>query len=711
MGNYYPPPQYPPPPPYPPPQPYYGPPPPPPKKKKRRLRRFIIWTVVIVVALGVLGVFFSDDEIFSGGNESLIGQLHGEGETWAIYWYLCGTDLETRAGLASGDLAELCSVALPGNVQVVIETGGAYEWEDPRVDPDMLCRFLYSGNRLQLLEKQPGASMGRGETLADFLRFCRKNYPADHEAVILWDHGGGSVGGVICDERYGMECMDLRDVRAALEAVYKPNEKNPPLDLMGFDACLMATIETAGALQGIARYMVASEETEPGCGWEYAGMLRALAEQPRLNAARLGRAICDTYAAGCNAIGQAGDITLSCVDLTRVGPLLAAWHNVGVEALAAASNDPSFFGAYGRSADAAKKYGPNERDWGYTGMLDPADLVRGAAGALPETAAAMEAAFDECVVYKINGPYRMNNAGLACYYPLGLDEADFEKYLAISTSQAHDYLYEYLIYGRLSLEGAQYARGMKYIKIPGLPTPDRPEVPKFAEAELPEVPGIESLDLEDFPVTLDEDNNSTLNLGGEIAAQLAGVYFELAYYDEEDGFVLFLGRDNDLNADWENGVFKDNFWGYWGAIDGWFVYMELTYESDEYDLYDVPILLNGEECSLRVAYNWETKSFEIIGARKGLDDNGMPDKEIIQLEPGDEITTIHYILDLSDEDAEIQQVEIDTFTVTEETAFAYEELGDGDFMFFFEMVDARGESAYSEMVTFTVEDGEIYVGV
>jgi len=101
MGSCYPPP----------PQPYYYQPPPPPKKKKRRLRKFICWTVVIVVVLAVLGVWFSDDEIFSGGNESLIGQLHEEGETWAIYWYLCGSDLESYGGYASGDLAELTEFA------------------------------------------------------------------------------------------------------------------------------------------------------------------------------------------------------------------------------------------------------------------------------------------------------------------------------------------------------------------------------------------------------------------------------------------------------------------------------------------------------------------------------------------------------------------------------------------------------------------------
>lgn len=680
-----------------------------PPKKKRRLRRLIVFAAIFFVVLAAIGVIFSDDEIFSGGNESLLGELHKEGETWAVYWYLCGSDLESGGGFASGDLAELCQVTLPDNVQVIIETGGSYEWEDPRVNPDKQCRFLYSGNQLQLLEEKPAANMSDGKTLAAFLQFCRESYPADHEAVVLWDHGGGSVGGVIYDERYDTDCISLPDLRRALAAAYAPSETNPPLDMIGFDACLMAAVETAAAMKGIARYMVASEETEPGCGWNYTGFFQALAEQPRLNGARLGKAICDSYAAGCNMASAAGDITLSCVDLTRIEPLLAAWHNVGVEALAAACENPNSLGIYARSADNAKQYGPNQRSSGYTGMLDLGDLVRGAAQLLPNTNASIAAALEACVVYKINGPYRMNNAGLAAYYPLGLEADALAAYSLVSVSQAHDYLYEFLIAGRLSQAGAQYARSMEYVEVSDLPAPAPPQVTALNDNDLPATPGIAALDLEDFPVVLDSDNNATLELGSDNADQLMGVYFELAYYDEQEEYLLFLGRDNDLEADWESGTFKDNFWGYWGAIDGHIVYMDLVQESDEYDLYDVPILLNGAACSLRVAYVWETERFEILGARRSLNENGLADKELILLRPGDEITTLHYFMELSGGGDDVYQYEIDTFTVTGSTAFAYEYLWDGDFIFFFDMVDACGASAYSEMVTFTVEDEEIYV--
>ena len=58
--------------------------------------------------------------------------------------------------------------------------------------------------------------------------------------------------------------------------------------------------------------------------------------------------------------------------------------------------------------------------------------------------------------------------------------------------------------------------------------------------------------------------------------------------------MLLLGTDNDMNADWDTGVFTDNFRGVWGALDGKLVYMELSGESEDYTIFSVPILLLKE---------------------------------------------------------------------------------------------------------------------
>ena len=174
--------------------------------------------------------------------------------------------------------------------------------------------------------------------------------------------------------------------------------------------------------------------------------------------------------------------------------------------------------------------------------------------------------------------------------------------------------------------------------------------------------------------------------------------------------MLLLGTDNDMTADWDNGIFYDNFRGVWGSIDGNIVYMELSYESPEYNLYSVPVLLNDEEYNLQVAYDFEEEEWYILGARQGIDDNGMADKELRLLEEGDEITTIWYMTSVSGDD-DFEAYTADTFTVTADTAFGEIGLPDGSYSMVYEMRDAMDNYAYSDAVTFDCAEGEIYTTV
>ena len=48
------------------------------------------------------------------------------------------------------------------------------------------------------------------------------------------------------------------------------------LEFVGFDACLMGTVETAYAIKNNVDYLIASEEIEPGTGWNYKKLLNQL---------------------------------------------------------------------------------------------------------------------------------------------------------------------------------------------------------------------------------------------------------------------------------------------------------------------------------------------------------------------------------------------------------------------------------------------------
>ena len=169
---------------------------------------------------------------------------------------------------------------------------------------------------------------------------------------------------------------------------------------------------------------------------------------------------------------------------------------------------------------------------------------------------------------------------------------------------------------------------------------------------------------------------------------------------------MLLGSDNDINSDWENGEFYDNFRGVWGAIDGELVYMELSNEGDGYNLYSVPILLNGEAYNLQVVYDFSVEAWSILGARQGIDDSGMADKELRLLQEGDEITTIWKLASYSGED-DFEMYTAAVIPVTAQTSFSEAPLFDGIYCMVFEMWDAMGNYAYSDPVQFDIQGGEI----
>lgn len=136
-----------------------------------------------------------------------------------------------------------------------------------------------------MVEEIPSANMGDPDTLADFLTFCNENYPSDRRAVVFWNHGGGSVAGIAFDELYDDDSLTLPELGAAFNAA----DFGGKYELIGFDACLMATIDTAATFVEYANWMVASEETKPGCGWDYEGIFGALSNNTGMNGGELGK--------------------------------------------------------------------------------------------------------------------------------------------------------------------------------------------------------------------------------------------------------------------------------------------------------------------------------------------------------------------------------------------------------------------------------------
>ncbi len=138
------------------------------------------------------------------------------------------------------------------------------------------------------------ADGGRAESLADFGKWAVEHYPADNYALVIWNHGAGWSGVSYDDNSH--HGMDLPEVRQGIEQIVtKLDNGKKKLDILDFDACLMATLEVGYELKDCVDFLVASQETEPGDGMPYDDYLSFLATYPEAQPVSFAKAMVENY--------------------------------------------------------------------------------------------------------------------------------------------------------------------------------------------------------------------------------------------------------------------------------------------------------------------------------------------------------------------------------------------------------------------------------
>ena len=100
-----------------------------------------IFVFLLALAMCLSLAACGGDEAADGSTPDAAPVFQAGDGSWAVYWYLCGSDLETNGGFATTDLSEMMEVQLPENVNVVIQTGGAAVWQNDQMDPEKLQRL------------------------------------------------------------------------------------------------------------------------------------------------------------------------------------------------------------------------------------------------------------------------------------------------------------------------------------------------------------------------------------------------------------------------------------------------------------------------------------------------------------------------------------------------------------------------------------------
>ncbi len=165
------------------------------------------------------------------------------------------------------------------------------------------------------------SDMGDYHTLADFVQWGTANYPADHMALVIWDHGSGwipvlrSISKVKPSTRAVSQDEGTHNEIETTELPLALSSAAQPLDMLIIDCSLEQMAEVAYEVRNSARVMVGSEESPPGAGYPYDAWLNAV-KASGLNPCDVGNSIVTTF------VKQYGtsqtDVTQSVIDLSRM---------------------------------------------------------------------------------------------------------------------------------------------------------------------------------------------------------------------------------------------------------------------------------------------------------------------------------------------------------------------------------------------------------
>ncbi len=254
-----------------------------------------------------------DTSVASGSRAKRTVIKGGGADTVTIMVYMCGTDLESKHGMASADMEEMRRATISSKINLIIYTGGCTKWNNGVSSDYNQIYKVADGKITALVAKDGKAAMTTPSTLTKFIKYCADNFPADRNELIMWDHGGGSLSGFGYDEKNkNAGSMSLSGINKAL------SDSGVKFDFIGFDACLMATLENALMLSQYADYLIGSEETEPGIGWYYTGWLTKLAGNTSMPTTEIGKNIVDDFVSVCGQKYPTAKATLSVVDLAEL---------------------------------------------------------------------------------------------------------------------------------------------------------------------------------------------------------------------------------------------------------------------------------------------------------------------------------------------------------------------------------------------------------
>ena len=595
-----------------------------------------------------------------------------------------------RLGCASADINELTSGVWGDNVQIVIQTGGATHWSNQLVNPNRTQRFLYKDGKLTEVANLALQPASDPETLADFLRFCKDEYHADHNMLVLWDHGGGPFG-------YGMDSifgnmLSLKDIRSALESVYRPSSTKPAFDIIGFDACLMSCLEVTNTLNGFADYYCLSEESEPGDGWDYGPWLQALTDDPTMSPAKVAREIADSYTdyymiQNINVPLFAQNTTFSVIDAHKANELYDAYCDLATAQLKDAVTDMGVLAEIGRCGSHSTRFGADS--YNVFNTVDLGNYVDYMIDSYPEECSKIKDLLGEAVLYHRQNGALCDSTGIAVYIPTAVNDLGGLLYYL-------DYIYD--------ISDNDSVRALYYYKQAGCLNEELKEyVATLTDAE-PKV--LDTTPFTQFSKTEPAFDEAGFSIPVEDKLQnlITEYELEVGQFDEDQQTITYYGRDRVLSLDGEGSLCSD-FDGSWICLNGAPLYVDVVSTTPSSIEYMSHVYYDGNEAYLMIACDRDTGAFTLNGIRETEDMSEATllagTRSIIEPEAGKTIVPIYEQTNFAT--GESKSINGKKVTFSAGTTITREPLPSGYYLSTAVISDTRGDNYYSQVVGSTTD--------
>jgi hypothetical protein len=233
----------------------------------------------------------------------------------------------------------------------------------------------------------------------------------------MWNHGG-AMRGVCYDENFSDDSLLNSEVKSAVANAFTNTKQTKKLEFIGYDACLMSVQDIAEFNSSYFNYMIASEESESGYGWDYDTWVDDL--YAKKSTSVILKAVVDGFIKDNGGTSSSSNNqTLAYLNLANMAAYKAAWETLATKlsSKVTSSNKSSF----NTLVKSVKHYA--DSDYTYFGIFDAKDFINKLASNSTFNPGstytnAVLTAFNNLVEYSSCGKGAGNSNGLCMYYPI-----------------------------------------------------------------------------------------------------------------------------------------------------------------------------------------------------------------------------------------------------------------------------------------------------